>query len=807
MIRTLVVYTLMAAVLPAADSTLEGVVCDPAGAALPSAEVTVYAPGSALPLARIRASDGRFSFAVPPARYRVEVSAAGFRATSIEAEPGTAVEVRLEVQGVDSRVFVTAEAAPQTVDEVSKAATLISAEDIAARNEYSLAEALRDTPGLLVRNLGGPGQATSIRLRGLRADATAILIDGLRFRDVATTQADASSFTSTLNVINLARVEVLRGSGSSLYGTNAVGGTINVVTDPGGGTPRGGIQLEGGSLGLLRGRATVGGGLAKNRLVYSAGLLHLNVLEGVDGDDRARSSGIQSFARYSLAPASSLSARLFLSDDFVQPNLSPTSTGLPTANIPNTTVVPAIALAPDQVRRSSMGLPIVPGNATFIPNRNDPDNHRSSRFWSTALVFRQQFRPDADGQISYQRVDTNRIFRNGPGGPGFQPAVSNFSQFRGIVDTVDSRINWRALPWLSLTGGYEFEREDYLNLDENRLPPPQTVSARTAANQRSHAGYFASQMTALNRRLQISASGRAQAFRLDRPSFAFAGTANNYETVALASPPRALTGDLAISYFLARTGTKLRAHGGNSYRAPGLFERFGSGFFYSPVTDAISFTPYGDPRLAPDRYNSIDAGIDQYLFTSRLRLSATWFYTRIVQLTQFDSAASVVIPGQDPFGRTSGYYAGAGGTSRGTEIAAEIRPYRNTLVRASYSYVNASTDQDLAVRGFFRALSVPPHSWTLLVNQQLSRRTTLTADLYHASAYHNSLFAAGRSRAYLYPNVTKIDLVLSHELINGDKFALRGYVKGDNVLNQRYFENGFQPPRATVLAGIQTTFR
>src|SRR4029079_13611842 len=125
------------------------------------------------------------------------------------------------------------------IDQISKAATVIDAGEIAQRNEYSLSETLRDTPGLLVRNLGGPGQATSIRMRGLRADATAILIDGLRFRDVATTQADASSLRSTLNIINVDRVEVLRGSGSSLYGTNAVGGTVNIVTDPGGGQQHG----------------------------------------------------------------------------------------------------------------------------------------------------------------------------------------------------------------------------------------------------------------------------------------------------------------------------------------------------------------------------------------------------------------------------------------------------------------------------------------------------------------------------------------------------------------------------------------
>src|SRR5690606_7263053 len=121
----------------------------------------------------------------------------------------------LEVSGVDQRILVTAEAAAQSIDQISKAVSVIDAAEITQRNEYSLSETLRDTPGLLVRALGGPGQSTTVRMRGLRADATAVLIDGLRFRDVATTQADSSSFFSTLNIINADRVEVLRGSGSS----------------------------------------------------------------------------------------------------------------------------------------------------------------------------------------------------------------------------------------------------------------------------------------------------------------------------------------------------------------------------------------------------------------------------------------------------------------------------------------------------------------------------------------------------------------------------------------------------------------
>jgi iron complex outermembrane receptor protein len=805
---TVAVLLTTGGLLHAQTHGIQGVVQDSQNKPIDGAELVLFRTGNSTALARTTSAGGGFSFPIASSGADwLEVSATGFRKVTVPVTTNGALRIELEVGGLDQRVLVTAEASAQNIDQISKAAGVIDAEEIAQRDEYSLSETLRDTPGLLVRNLGGPGQSTTVRMRGLRADATAILIDGLRFRDIATTQGDASSFLSTLNVINLDRVEVLRGSGSSLYGTNAVGGTINLVTDPGGGQRRGMVQAEGGTLGLMRGRAAISGGLLNNRLTYSAGLLHLNVLSGVDGNDRARSTGAQSFARYTIGARTSVSGRLYVSDDFVQPNLSPTASGIPAANIPGTVIVPAIPLAPDQLANSTVGLPIVAGNATYIPSRDDPDNRRGSRFWSGAFIARHSLTSSADLQGSYQRVHTNRIFRNGPAGAGSQPRVSNFSQFRGDADTADGRLSWRAAEWISLSGGYEFEREDYLNADDNRLPAPGTVSTRTTATQRSHATYFAMQNMLARRRLQLSFSGRAQTFSLGRPNFLYTGTADNYSAVAIANPPRALTGDAAISYFIARTATKLRAHGGNAYRAPGLYERFGSGFYYNSTTDTVAFSPYGDPRLAPDRYNSGDAGIDQYLLGEKVRLSATWFYTRIVQITQFDSASNAVRAATDPFGRSSGYFNGAGGTSRGAELSVEARPRRSSLVRASYTYVNADTDQDTAVRGFFQALSVPTHSFTAFWNQQLGRKTDVTFDLYHSGEYYNSLSAAGRARAYLFPSLTKIDAVFSRDLHSGEKYQLKGYAKVENVLNQRYFENGFRAPRATFLTGVRILFR
>ncbi len=112
---------------------------------------------------------------------------------------------------MNQSVVVTAAGEAQTFDEVSKAFSNISHDEIVNRNEYSIASLLTTVPGLLIRNDGGPGQYTTMSIRGLPASAGAILVDGLRFRDAATTQGDAISFLGGLNLVDVDHIEVLRG--------------------------------------------------------------------------------------------------------------------------------------------------------------------------------------------------------------------------------------------------------------------------------------------------------------------------------------------------------------------------------------------------------------------------------------------------------------------------------------------------------------------------------------------------------------------------------------------------------------------
>lgn len=792
----------------AQSASVSGRVTDTQGGAVVGADVRVSRDDGAVAQHVTSDATGNYRIeSLPAGVFIVDVDKRGFRrrteVVTLTASHATTVDVELGVGGVDDAVIVTATGQSQVAHETSKPVTVIDADAILARNETTLGEIVRFAPGVQIRNSGGPGQATSMRIRGLRQDAAAVLIDGLRFRDASTAQGDVSPFMQALSFIDVDRVEVMRGSGSSLYGTNAVGGVVNVVTKAGGGALHGEGQVEGGSLGQFRTRGSLGGGALDNRLRYSAGVLQFNMTDGLDGNDDTRSTGGHGQLTYNVSPTANLMVRLLASDDRVNTNVSPTASGVPAANIPNSTIVPAIPVAVDQITRANAGLPFDIGNATYIPGRDDLDSTRDSSFYSTALAFRHSGWSMLSWQASYQRVRTDRTYNDGPLGSGFQPTGDSVSNFVGTIDTVDVRGFSSPTPWLSLTAGYEFEREGYF--DRQGSNSPVLTQTQTRIHQNGNAGFAAAQFALLDRRLQVAFSGRVQGFAIANPELTANGSMNPYDGVPVSAPPRATTGDVSVAYMIASSNTKLRAHGGNAYRAAGLYERFGGGFFADPVTGIVAFTAYGDPRLRPDRYKAIDGGVDQYLFQNRLFISATAFYNDVTSLTAFDSSG-VIRPETDPYGRTGGYINGAGGFSRGFELGAEARPVGSLRVSGSYTYTRSETSQDITVPGFYIVPGVFEHTATLVVTNRWNDRLDTTFDVFAGSKSYGSFFAAGRSRAFEYPGFTKAALIAGYRVLNSTAWPLRAYVKIDNLFNQTYYEGGWRNLGRTAVAGVSVGF-
>ncbi|MEW6733943.1 MAG: TonB-dependent receptor [Acidobacteriota bacterium] len=783
--------------LATVEAQLHGHISDQSGAAVAGATIRLSSR-EGLRHSTISDINGNYTFSqLPTGEYLIEIQAANFaRRVETFQFNGTqeqTLDIRLDVSVIAEQIVVTASATAQSVDEISKSISVIDAQQIESRNELSISESLRLVPGLRVQQLGGPGSFTTIKTRGLRNEDTAILIDGLRFRDAATTAGDATSFIEDLLVVNTERLEVLRGSGSSLYGTNAIGGAINIITDEGGGPTHGQLQLEGGSLGLFRGRANLAGGTNGGRFGYSAGIAHLNVSNGVDQNDAARNTSGQGRAQYNFTPSISLAGRIFTADAFLQLNDSPFA--VPAANLPKTGIIRAVSLSADQQKLLENGRPFQLNNATFIPSLDDPDNRRQSHFFSGALIFTQRLSEAASYRISFHNVTTSRTFRDGPGGVRFEPIFNNSSDFDGRLDTLNVNTDLRIGRRHFVSVGYEFEREYYRNMTRNEDPnADKRINSLTTIKQHSQAFFVQDQLRLLDKRLQFSAAARIQTFALSQPKFR-GGTAR-YTGITFDDPPTAYTGDSSVSYFLASTNTKLRAHIGNGYRAASLFQRFGSSF------SSGSFSPFGDPTLHPDRSIAFDTGIDQTLLNGQVQVSATYFYTRLQEVIVFDSGGFI----KDPFGRSAGYRNTGGGLARGVDLSLVTTPTRSLNLTLSYTYTNAD-ERKPSIKEFVKSFVTSNHMFTLLVNQAVTRHMNITFDLFAASDYAFPFFVSGSgNRAYIFDGPIKADLGVSYTLpILGDR-QLRFYAKGDNIFNRTYFENGFRSPGASFVGGLTLSF-
>jgi vitamin B12 transporter len=154
-------------------------------------------------------------------------------------------------------IVVTATQYPVTADSVAATVSVIRGEDLRTRGVRFVADALREIPGAQVVQSGPYGSATSLFVRGGESDYVKVLVDG-----VPVNQPGGFFDFSSLTTDNVERIEVLRGPGSVLYGSDAISGVVRIVTRQGESRTRVTATGEGGSFGSARveGSALGGGG-------------------------------------------------------------------------------------------------------------------------------------------------------------------------------------------------------------------------------------------------------------------------------------------------------------------------------------------------------------------------------------------------------------------------------------------------------------------------------------------------------------------------------------------------------------------
>jgi vitamin B12 transporter len=491
-------------------------------------------------------------------------------ATSIVALSGT----QGLAQGAPEQLpllVITATRSPLAIQRAGSAISVVEGSEIASWGAKSLPDVLRQVPGLDITENGGAGSLSYVRLRGAEARQTLVLIDNVRVGDAAGTGGEMDM--SNISPDDIQRIEVLRGPQSALYGSDAMGGVINIITKRGARTPRSGVTMEAGSYGTIAARAFTSGATDTTSWAFSISNLH------TDGFSRfgyrigritsTLPGPLETDSTDRLGGSARITHRLGETAE-VEIGFRRTRT---IARVDN----PGAFASPRDTTFDK-------GEQTFttLYAKISADSF-GGRMRNSLTVFTNWL--DRLNRVQqgcfdnfFNSYDCNYIFRSRRVGAEYQGDIDFASFGKTIV-------------------GARTEYEEASNR-ESWLAPVVLDLERFTANQRTNSAFVLHQLPLGN--LDLSLGGRIDSVDGKNVFPTWRATA---------------------AYLFAATGTKLRASAGTGAKAPSLFQRF---------------SQYGTPGLRPEYNIGYDFGIDQKLFDGRATLSATVFDTRYRDLFDFD---------------------------------------------------------------------------------------------------------------------------------------------------------------------------
>ena len=253
-------------------AAVTGAVVDALGASVVQATVVLVRDGRKVAETSSGAR-GEFTFdAVPEGRYQIEARAAGFQPQTTDAlfvagGGRVAVEVVLQIGAITQQVVVSATAGEVPQSQVGAAITVLDSTLIESLGNTDLLEPLRNVPGTAITQVGARGSTASVFVRGGASNFTKVLVDGVPANDIG-----GGLDIADLETTGIDRVEVLRGSNSVLYGSDALAGVINITTRRGQTRiPEASVAVDGGNLGTSHEDLSLGGAVKR----FDTGVSHL----------------------------------------------------------------------------------------------------------------------------------------------------------------------------------------------------------------------------------------------------------------------------------------------------------------------------------------------------------------------------------------------------------------------------------------------------------------------------------------------------------------------------------------------------
>jgi vitamin B12 transporter len=427
-------------------------------------------------------------------------------------------------------VVVTATKVETPSREVASSVTVITDADLARTRKSTFLAALEDLIGLAVTQNGGPGAAASVFIRGAGSEHTLILLDGVELNDPI--NPSRSYDLAHLSLSQVARVEVLRGPQGPLYGSDAMGGVINIITRKGRGRPRLDLSSSAGSYGSWMSDLGFSGSQA--RADYSLSLSYVRTAGFSAASDRyAGNSERDGYRNLTLSGRFGFAVRKDIDLDVMVRSVSARTAvdnfGGPYGDDPNSRQDYGSTLARVQAR----GL--------FLGNR-----------WEQKLT------------VSWTRSDRKLI--NPP--DDAHPLESENGTYVGRLVKLDWQNNFFVGPSQTLTAGAELGHEEGRS-DDVSEGPAGTYESSFPSQKAGAAGFYIQD--------QWKARGSfflAAGVRLDIHSRTGA----------------ALTFRLAPAWVIEATGTKLKATFGTGFKSPSLYQLFAPPTAWGPIGN-VSLRP------------------------------------------------------------------------------------------------------------------------------------------------------------------------------------------------------------------------
>ncbi len=254
------------------NATIQATLTDTSNALVSGAAITLQqlpAAPNAVPIQAESSPEGTFRLAVPPGRYRLTITHPSLQRFELEltlAQNETrALRVQLPIEPLSSAIIVSAEAQPISATAASEPVDILTREDMDQRQAVAIAPLLQKIAGVNFVQTGNEGAVASLFIDGGKSNYAKVLVDGVTMNDPG-----GAMDLSNLTLDNVDKVEVVHGAQSALAGSDAMAGTIEILSHRGSTqTPELVAESEGGSFDTARGAAQLSGLTLANRFDYS----------------------------------------------------------------------------------------------------------------------------------------------------------------------------------------------------------------------------------------------------------------------------------------------------------------------------------------------------------------------------------------------------------------------------------------------------------------------------------------------------------------------------------------------------------